>query len=449
MISFAFTVSRRSNYCPTLILVVLLQLLVASPLLVPTTNAYDNGLGLTPPMGWNTWNKYHCDINEDLIKATAKSLVDLGLHDVGYQYINLDDCWQERRNRTGYIVEAKDRFPSGIKSLAAYVHSLGLKFGLYSDSGLLTCQRKPGGLGFESYDAAVYAEWKIDYLKYDNCYGTGILKERYHRMHRALNESGHPIFFSLCEWGVEDPATWAGPVGNSWRTTDDISPTWDAVMRLIHLNDKWHSYAGQGGWNDPDILEVGNGDLTLGENRAHFTLWCLAKAPLLLGNDLTNIPPEIFDIITNKEVIAWNQDPLGVQGYMRWTSAAAVAAVAASNTMNDDPLMSTLLDGDAANATEIWAGDLAGGDVALVLLNRSPETKSIYCYFQDIGITGAVPVRVRDVWKHEDWKDVQRQSLTATVPSHDVVALRLTPVGENVAGIRGATEALLTSGQEK
>lgn len=186
---------------------------------------------------------------------------------------------------------------------------------------------------------------------------------------------------------------------------------------LIHLNDVWHPYAGKGGWNDPDILEVGNGDLTLGENRAHFTLWCLAKAPLLLGNDLTNMPKDIFDIITNTEVIAWNQDPLGVQGYMRWSSATAI------NGEDTDEYEAT----NAYTATEIWAGSLDGGDIAVVLLNRSPETKTITAQFQDIGISGPGPVHVRDVWAHEDWEEVQHQSLTATVPSHDVVALRLTP----------------------
>ena len=198
--------------------------------------------------------------------------------------------------------------------------------------------------------------------------------------------------------------------------------------RLIHLNDKWHPYAGKGGWNDPDILEVGNGDLTLAENRAHFTLWSLAKAPLLLGNDLTNMPKEIFDIITNREVIAWNQDPLGVQGYMRWSSAAADGEAAA---------------GSGDDATEIWAGELEGGDVALVLLNRSPETKTITANFQDIGISGPGPVQVRDVWQHEDWKEVQHQSLTATVPSHDVVALRLTPSDATTKRLRGEDNSSL------
>ena len=197
---------------------------------------------------------------------------------------------------------------------------------------------------------------------------------------------------------------------------------------MIHLNDKWHPYAGKGGWNDPDILEVGNGDLTLAENRAHFTLWSLAKAPLLLGNDLTNMPKEIFDIITNSEVIAWNQDPLGVQGYMRWSSAEVDGEDTA---------------GSVDDATEIWAGDLDGGDIAVVLLNRSPETKTITANFQDIGISGPGPVHVRDVWQHADWKDVQHQSLTATVPSHDVVALRLTPSDVTATKLRGEDNSSL------
>ena len=212
----------------------LMLLVLTATTMVLETQAYDNGVGLTPPMGWNTWNKYHCNIDEDLIKETAKSVVDLGLHKYGYQYINLDDCWQESRNGTGFIVEATDRFPSGMGALSDYIHSLGLKFGLYSDSGLLTCQRKPGGLGYEEQDAAIYSEWKIDYLKYDNCYAfTHDLKARYGRMHDALNKTGHPVFFSLCEWGVQDPATWAGLVGNSWRTTADIAPSWDSIMTCV------------------------------------------------------------------------------------------------------------------------------------------------------------------------------------------------------------------------
>jgi len=218
--------------------------------------AYDNGLGRTPPMGWNSWNFFGCDkINEDLIKGVADSLVDSGLAALGYNHLNLDDCWQIKRNASGYIVEDSTKFPSGMASLSAYVRGKGLYFGLYSDSGLYTCQRRPGGLGHEVKDAEMYVQWQIDYLKYDNCYATGMgggLQQRYKTMRDALNatatkHNSKPIFYSLCEWGVGDPAKWAGAVGNSWRTTGDIQRSWGSILANLDKNDQWHSYAGPGG----------------------------------------------------------------------------------------------------------------------------------------------------------------------------------------------------------
>jgi alpha-galactosidase len=216
--------------------------------------AYDNGAGLTPPMGWNHWNAFHCDgLNEELIRDTGHAMADLGLAELGYVFLNIDDCWQLSRNSSGFIEEDKKKFPSGMAALSDNVHDSGLKFGLYSDSGIMTCQRRPGGLGHEQQDAAIYNEWKIDYLKYDNCFASGLgnVQRRYQRMHDALNATGRTIFFSMCEWGVEDPATWATTVGNSWRTTGDIAPTWKSITTCLDLNDQWHQYAGIGGWNDP------------------------------------------------------------------------------------------------------------------------------------------------------------------------------------------------------
>jgi alpha-galactosidase len=268
-------------------------------------------------------------------------------------------------------------------------------------------------LGYEVQDATIYSEWKIDYLKYDNCYNTGMdVHERYQRMHDALNDTGHPLFFSMCEWGQEDPATWAMPVGNSWRTTGDINPSWRSITTLLDANDKWHAYAGPGGWNDPDMLEVGNGKLTLAEQRSHFTLWCLIKAPLLLGMDLRAIADETLEIITNTEVIALNQDPLGVQGYKRTTS-------------NDEGL-------------EVWAGPLAEGHVAVVLFNRSPTAGNITAIWKDVGIdSDTTAMLVKDLWAHK-LLGIQSGSITAMVDSHDVVALRLKPVStESVVSERG------------
>ncbi len=395
-------------------------------------DAYDNGVGLTPQMGWNPWNLFGCDgINETLVKEIAEAMVSTGLSDLGYKYINLDDCWQLSRNKTGYIVEDFQKFPSGMAGLSKYVRNeLGLKFGLYSDSGLFTCQRRPGSFGHERQDAESYVEWEIDYLKYDNCYATGLgggVQKRYETMRDALNKTkalhhedeqnidrndnliGHrkPIFFALCEWGIEDPATWAGDVGNSWRTTGDIQKSWESILNIIDSNDQWHSYAGKhNGWNDPDMLQVGTSNkLSLDEQRSHFTLWALVKAPLLLANDLRSIPTEIMDIISNPEIIALNQDDLGIQGYKR---------------RSDDDL-------------EVWAGDLAGGDIAVVLFNRSPKTENISVKFKELLFENvftedlSISAHVRDLWARADL-GIFLDTFRGAVPSHGVIALRLSGV---------------------
>jgi len=277
--------------------------------------ALDNGLGRTPQMGWNSWNKFACGINEKLIKDTIDTLVENGFVEAGYKYINLDDCWQIKRDANGKIVADPDAFPSGIKALADYAHQKGMKFGLYSDAGTNTCQGRPGSIGYEEIDAKTYAEWGVDYLKYDNCYADPRTpEERYPIMRDALNKSGRPIFYSMCEWGVDDPAKWAKNVGNSWRTTGDISDSWQSMIGIIDKNNEWADYAGPGGWNDPDMLEVGNGGMTYDEYRTHFSLWAISKAPLLIGCDVTKKDPQTFEILLNKEVIAVNQDRLGVQG---------------------------------------------------------------------------------------------------------------------------------------
>lgn len=363
----------------------------------------DNGLGRTPQMGWNSWNKFHCEIQEDLIKDVAQAAIDLGLKDAGYSYINLDDCWQISRDDNGNIQEDRDRFPSGMAALSEYIHSLGLKFGLYSDAGVKTCQKRPGSLGYETQDAQKYKEWNIDYLKYDNCYSTDAsVKDRYQVMYDALNKTGHPIFFSMCEWGVKDPATWAAPIGNSWRTTGDIGPNWKSITSILDQNNKWHEYGAPGGWNDPDMLEVGNGDLTYEENKSHFTLWCLIKAPLLLGNDLRDMEDLTLEIISNPEVIALNQDPLGVQGYKRSSK-------------------------DGQDGLDVWAGPLFQGHVAVVLFNRSLRPANITATWDDIGVSPMSLFIVRDLWAHQDL-GVRSNRVTALVESHGVVAFRLRPI---------------------
>ncbi|KDO44287.1 hypothetical protein CISIN_1g012852mg [Citrus sinensis] len=276
----------------------------------------NNGLASTPQMGWNSWNFFACNISETIIKETADALVSTGLAELGYDHVNIDDCWSSPlRDLKGQLVPDTITFPSGIKALADYVHGKGLKLGIYSDAGVFTCQVRPGSLFHEKDDAPLFASWGVDYLKYDNCFNLGIEpKKRYPPMRDALNETGCSIFYSLCEWGVDDPALWAGKVGNSWRTTGDINDTWASMTSIADINDKWASYAGPGGWNDPDMLEVGNGGMSYQEYRAHFSIWALMKAPLLIGCDVRNMTAETFEILSNKEVIAVNQDPLGVQG---------------------------------------------------------------------------------------------------------------------------------------
>ena len=275
----------------------------------------DNGLGRTPQMGWNSWNKFACNINEQLIIDTIDVLNSSGLAEAGYKYINLDDCWQFERDDNGTIQTNETFFPHGIKYLADYAHEKGLLFGLYSDAGNYTCQGRPGSLGYEEIDAKTYADWGVDYLKYDNCYNQEIpAKMRYPNMSKALNETGRPIFYSICNWGEEDIATWGKDVGNSWRTTGDISDNWKSMISIIDANNELSEYAGPGGWNDPDMLEVGNGGMTLTEYKTHFGLWAISKAPLIIGCDVTSMSEEIFNILTNPEVIAVNQDPLGIQG---------------------------------------------------------------------------------------------------------------------------------------
>jgi alpha-galactosidase len=285
---------------------------------LPLVLALDNGLGLTPQMGWNSWNHYACNINENLIKSTADALVSTGLADAGYTYLNLDDCWEApSRDSNGQLWGNPQTFPSGMKALGDYIHLQGLKYGIYSDAGYQTCAGNPGSLGYETVDAETFASWGIDYLKYDNCFHDDTPPaQRYPPMRDALNASGRPILFSMCEWGVDNPSTWAAAVGNSWRTTGDISDNWEAMITKVDENAPLYAQAGPGAWNDPDMLEVGNGGMTNDEYITHFSLWAIMKAPLIVGCSIRNMTTETMNILLNKEVIAINQDPLGKQGYI-------------------------------------------------------------------------------------------------------------------------------------
>uniref|UniRef100_A0A1J3GUB1 Alpha-galactosidase n=1 Tax=Noccaea caerulescens TaxID=107243 RepID=A0A1J3GUB1_NOCCA len=364
----------------------------------------NNGLARTPQMGWNSWNFFACNINETVIKETADALVSSGLADLGYIHVNIDDCWSNlSRDSKGQLVPHPETFPSGIKFLADYIHSEGLKLGIYSDAGVFTCQVRPGSLLHEVDDADIFASWGVDYLKYDNCFNLGIKPiERYPPMRDALNATGRSIFYSLCDWGVDDPALWAKEVGNSWRTTDDINDTWASMTTIADLNNKWASYAGPGGWNDPDMLEVGNGGMTYEEYRGHFSIWALMKAPLLIGCDVRNMTAETFEILSNKEVIAVNQDPLGVQGRKIQVNGG------------DD-------------CQQVWSGPLSSDRMVVALWNRCSEPATVTASWDMIGLESSLSVSVRDLWQHKDVTDYASVSFEAQVDAHDCHMYVLTP----------------------
>lgn len=369
--------------------------------------ALDNGLAKTPPMGWNSWNKFACNVSEELIKQTADAMVSTGMKDAGYQYIVIDDCWQVDRDSQGNIIPDAKRFPSGMKALADYIHAKGLKFGLYSDAGTLTCQKRPGGRGYEFQDARQYAAWGVDYLKYDWCStSTQNQQASYSIMRDALVKSGRPMVFSLCEWGSSKPWLWARDVGNLWRTTGDIQDCWDCkrdwggmgFVHILDLQNGLESYAGPGHWNDPDMLEVGNGGMTTTEYRSHFSLWCILAAPLIAGNDIRSMSPEIAEILTNKELIAVDQDQQGLQGRR------------------------VKREGDL----EVWAKQMADGSRAVALLNRGTAESKISFTWSDIGYPDYLPATVRDLWARKDLGK-STGSFSASVASHGVVMVRIKP----------------------
>ncbi len=393
--------SARLRELRWLILLLFLSLLVS----VSPGRALENGLALTPPMGWNSWNRFACNVNEDLVKSAADALVSSSMKDAGYQYVVIDDCWQLNRDAAGNIIADAKTFPSGIKALADYVHSKGLKFGIYSDAGTKTCAGRPGSRGHEYQDALQYAAWGVDYLKYDWCNtGTENAQAAYSTMRDALEAAGRPIVFSLCEWGSNKPWLWARDVGNLWRTTGDISDCWickkDQLSwtQILDLQVGLETYASPGHWNDPDMLEVGNGGMTTAEYRSHFSLWCMLAAPLMAGNDLKNMSAEIKEILTNKEVIAIDQDPLGMEGRR------------------------VRKNGDS----EVWGKQMKDGSRAVALLNRGASDADISLSWEDLGYPAHLAAAVRDLWAKKDLGKFTG-TFSAKVPSHGVVMLRVTP----------------------
>jgi alpha-galactosidase len=373
----------------------------------PGLRALDNGLAPTPPMGWNSWNKFGCKIDEKTVREIADAMVSSGMREAGYRYIVIDDCWQIDRDSKGNIIVDGRAFPSGIQALADYVHSKGLKFGIYSDAGTKTCAGRPGSWGYEFQDARQYAEWGVDYLKYDWCNNGGQNSPAaYSRMRDALAMSGRPIVFSLCEWGSTKPWLWAKDIGNLWRTTGDIQDFWEGkkdwgglgVVQIIDLQAGLEAFSGPGHWNDPDMLEVGNGGMTDVEYRSHFSFWCLLAAPLLAGNDLRTMNAATREILMNKEVIAVDQDPLGRQG---------------SRVRDDRDL-------------EVWSRRLADGGRAVILFNRGAKPAEIAVSWPEIGYTATLSAQVRELWLHKDLGSF-RGGFKSSVPGHGVVMVRITP----------------------
>jgi alpha-galactosidase len=356
-------------------------------------------------------------VNEQLIRETADAMVATGMKNAGYQYVNIDDCWQGQRDAHGFIQPNAKKFPSGMKALADYAHSKGLKLGIYSDVGYKTCGGLPASRGHEFQDALTYARWGIDYLKYDWCNAEGLKAEgAYTTMRDALYAAGRPILFSLCEWGDNQPWLWATNVGHSWRTTGDIYNCFDCkidhktwyqwgVLQIIDKQEGLRKYAGPGHWNDPDMLEVGNG-MAVNEDRAHFSMWCMLAAPLIAGNDLRTMSKETREILINKDVIAVNQDKLGIQGFKY----------------------------SAKDKMEVWFKPLSNDAWAMCVLNRSTNSQPVTFNWKNETVTDDLSKRearfvtttykVRDLWAKKDL-GTTAEILTAEVPGHDVLMLRL------------------------
>ena len=372
-------------------------------LLIVSASASDNGLARTPPMGWNSWNKFHYDINETIIKKVADSFISKGLKDAGYTYIVIDDAWQAGRDKNGKVLADKVKFPSGIKALADYIHSKGLKFGIYTDCGDKTCGGYEGSLNHEESDAKTYAEWGVDYLKEDWCNTSGLdAQMQYKKMSAALSASGRPILFSLCEWGLSSPWLWASNVGNMWRATADIADCWDCTAGnllgwtvILEQSVNLAPFAGPGHWNDPDMLEVGNSGLTLTESRSHFSMWCMLAAPLIAGNDISNMNDSIKNILTAPELIAIDQDSLGLQ---------------ATRIRN-------------ASGLQVWQKPLNDGSIAVALLNLSAANNSMLVTWKDLGLE-AGNATVRDLWRRTDL-GVFKDTFKITVPTHGIVVVKI------------------------
>lgn len=407
----------------------ILTLATAALLTLPAAAQKFEGLALTPPMGWNSWNTFACDIDETVVKETADLFIKLGLKDAGYEYIVIDDGWMEmeRDPETLLLVPNKKKFPNGIKTVADYVHSKGLKFGIYNCAGTKTCGGYPGTRGYEYHDARQYAQWGVDFLKFDWCYtgaGNGGFNYQqdapasYTLMRDAIYAAGRPMIFNICEWGDNEPWKWGANVGHMWRISGDIGHCWDCEMSfgtwskfglwpIINMHKDIRKYSGPGHWNDFDMLEVGNG-FSPTENRTHFVMWCMLASPLMLGNDIRKMDEPTRQLVTNKEVIAIDQDKLGIQGF---------------RFMN--------LDG-----FDIWVKPLDNNEWAFAFVNMTEQKRHLSYdwakYYCKDGLVnreiqwGKQKFALRDLLAHKDFGDTSKK-LECDVEAHDVIVFRLSP----------------------
>ena len=355
----------------------------------------DPMLARTPPMGWNSWNHFACDVSDAVVRAQADALVTTGMRSVGYAYILIDDCWQGTRDDAGYI-RPNAKFPD-MKALADYIHGKGLKIGIYSSPGPKTCGGYEGSYGHEEQDAQTYSVWGMDYLKYDLCSydGMGDQIPAYRKMYDALKQTGRPIVYALCQYGMQKGWEWAASVGgNLWRTDDDIRDNYFSMAELGFGQNGLERFAGPGHWNDPDMLEVGNGGMTDDEYRTHMSLWCILTAPLIAGNNLVSMSAATRAILTNPEVIAIDQDPLGVQGH---------------RVTQEGPL-------------EVWMKPLEDGSKAVGLFNRGWGAMPVTVGLRDLGVGGSAAMR--DLWARKDLGRFQ-EIYTALVPQHGVVMIKV------------------------
>ena len=377
----------------------------------PKAQSSNPQVAQTPPMGWNSWNYFAEKVDDAGVRAAADQIVATGMKDAGYIYVNIDDTWEGKRDENG-VLHTNQKFPD-MKALADYVHSKGLKIGIYSSPGPKTCAGYEGSYGHEEQDAKMYAEWGIDYLKYDLCsFIPAVMQKQapndkaeqmrlmyaaYDKMGKALKAAGRPIVYSFCQYGWDSVWEWApGIGGNLWRTTGDIEANWDRIYAILSQQEGLQKYAGPGHWNDPDMLEVGNGKLSLAENRSHFSLWAMLSSPLLAGNDLPNMKPEIREILTNPDVIAIDQDKLGKQATRVYSEGEV----------------------------EVWLKHLSGGAVAVAVLNVGSDRYSTHPFHLDLaklGLHGAQ--EGKDLWTGKQVRLTENMPLE--LAHHDVLLVRI------------------------